>query len=168
MQDHPNWKKLLKISFFEKLIGKNKFENKILIKDIDEDSEVVSISKIGITQQGQGAVILKTENGAEFPISSFSPSTAKCISDFREGKLNEMPTVYNMVEQICENQGIFLVKVRIYQSGKTLRANLYFKGVKDLILRNYLASDAMALATLYSIPILVKKELIKPNPEIKY
>ena len=40
---------------------------------------------------------------------------------------------------------LILVKVKIYESGDVLRANLYFTGKKDLVLRNYRASDAMAL-----------------------
>jgi bifunctional DNase/RNase len=46
-----------------------------------------------------------------------------------------------------------------------LRANLYFSGKKDLVLRNYRASDAMALAAYYTIPILVRKNLLKETME---
>ncbi len=151
---------------FEKIKRSDKNESKLQIRDFDEDSEVVNIDKIGITEFGQGAVILKTDDGKEFPISAFSPDTAKTISDLRDGKRNEMPSVYNMLEQICENSGLLLVKVRIYDSGPALRANLYFTGKKELILRNYKASDAIALATLYSIPILIKKNLFKHCPKI--
>jgi len=147
-----------------KCIEKNK--SQLQIKDFDEDSEVVTMDKIGITEFGQGAVILKTDDGREFPISAFSPETAKSISDFRNGKRNEMPSVYNMLEQICEDSGLLLVKVRIYDSGQALRANLYFTGKKELILKNYKASDAIALATFYSIPILIKKNLLKQSPKI--
>jgi hypothetical protein len=71
-----------------------------------------------------------------------------------------------MVEQICEELGLYLVKVRIYENGDALRANLYFTGKKEIILRNHKASDAIALAAFYSIPILIKKSLLQ-NPEIK-
>jgi bifunctional DNase/RNase len=150
----------------EKIKRIDKNQSKLQIKDFDEYSEVVNIDKIGITEFGQGAVILKTDDGREFPISAFSPETAKTISDFREGKRNEMPSVYNMLEQICEESGLLLVKVRIYDSGQALRANLYFTGKKELILRNYKASDAIALATFYSIPILIKKSLFEQSPKI--
>jgi bifunctional DNase/RNase len=150
----------------EKIKRIDKNQSKLQIKDFDEYSEVVNIDKIGITEFGQGAVILKTDDGREFPISAFSPDTAKNISDFREGKRNEMPSIYNMLEQICENSGLLLVKVRIYDSGQALRANLYFTGKKELILRNYKASDAIALATFYSIPILIKKNLLEQSPKI--
>ena len=150
----------------EKIKRIDKNQSKLQIKDFDEYSEVVNIDKIGITEFGQGAVILKTDDGREFPISAFSPDTAKSISDFREGKRNEIPSIYNMLEQICENLGLLLVKVRIYDSGQALRANLYFTGKKELILRNYKASDAIALATFYSIPILIKKNLLEQSPKI--
>ncbi len=154
------------LDIFKKIKSIDKKESKIQIKDFDEDSDFVIIDQIGITEFGQGVVIFKTEDGKEFPISAFSAETAKSISDFREGKLNEVPTVYNMLEQICENIGLLLVKVRIYESGKALRANLYFTGKKEIILRNYKASDAIALATFYSIPILIKKDLLKQSPKI--
>ncbi len=159
-------KKLRLNIFSEKIKRDYKKESKIQIQDFDEDSEVVNIDKIGITEFGQGAVILKTDDGKEFPISAFSPETAKIISNFREGKRNQVSTVYNMLEQICENSGLLLVKVRIYESGKALRANLYFTGKRELILRNYRASDGIALATFYSIPILIKKDLLKQSPKI--
>jgi bifunctional DNase/RNase len=159
-------KKLHLNILIEKIKRTDKNESKLQIKGFDEYSEVVNIDKVGITELGQGAVILKTDDGREFPISAFSPDTAKTISDFREGKRNEMPSIYNMLEQICENSGLLLVKVRIYDSGQALRANLYFTGKKELILRNYKASDAIALATFYSIPILVKKNLLEQSPKI--
>ena len=145
---------------------KNIQKKPIQIFDIDEESEVVKIEKIGISNLGQGMVILKTEEGKEFHISAFSAETAQNISDFQEGKKSQNPSLYNMLEEICEDSGLLLVKVRIFQSGKALRANLYFTGKKEIILRNYRASDAIALACFYKIPILVRKELIHQQPEI--
>lgn len=153
----------LHLDFFEKIKHNCKKESKLQLKDLDEDSEVVTINKIGITEFGQGAVILKTDDGKEFPISAFSPETAKNISDFHSGKHHEIPSIYSMLEHICEESGLMLVKIRVYESGKALRANLYFTGIKEIILRNYRASDAIALATFYSIPILIKKDLLKQS-----
>lgn len=141
-------------------------KSKLQISDLDEDSEILTISNIGITDLGMGAVILKTSDGKEFPISAFSVDVAKHISDFQEGKRSEIPSMYNMIEQICEESGLFLVKVRIYDSGEALWANLYFTGKKEMILRNHRASDAIALATFYSIPILIKKSLLQHSPQI--
>lgn len=150
-------------SLWEKLHVKSP---KIQITDLDEDSEVVTIDNIGITNLGMGVVILKTNDGKEFPISAFSTDVAKHISDFQEGRRNDIPSMYNMFEHICEESGLFLVKVRIYDSGEALRANLYFAGKKELILRNHRASDAIALATFYSIPILLKKSLLQQSQQI--
>jgi len=152
---------------FEKIKHAKKNKSKLQIKNFDEDSLVVNMDKIGITEFGHGAVILKTDDGREFPISAFSSETAKCISDFQAGNRNEIPSIYHMVEQICEDSGLLLVKIRIYSSGEALRANLYFTGKKELILRNYRASDAIALASFYSIPILIKKNLLEQSPKIK-
>ncbi len=160
-------KKLWLDILFKKIKSTNKKEPKLQISDLDEYSEVVNIDKIGITELGQGVVIFKTDDGKIFPISAFSSDTAKIISDLREGINNEMPSIYSMLEQVCETLGLMLVKVRIYDSGQALRANLYFTGKKDQVLRNYRASDAIALATLYSIPILVKKDLLEQSPKIK-
>ncbi len=75
------------------------------------------------------------------------------------------PQSIKMIEEICEENELILVKVKIYESGEVLRANLYFTGKKDLVLRNYRASDAMALASYYTIPILVRKNLLKETME---
>ena len=53
---------------FKKIKRIEKNKSQLQIKDFDEDSEVVTMDKIGITEFGQGAVILKTDDGREFPI----------------------------------------------------------------------------------------------------
>ena len=167
MNIHTITEKLHLNIVFKKIKSIEENKSQLHIKDFDKDSEVVAMDKIGITEFGQGIIILKTADDREFPISAFSYETAKSISDFREGKRDEMPSIYHMLEQICEDSGLLLVKVRIYASGEALRANLYFTGKKELILRNYRASDAIALATFYSIPILIKKNLLEQSPQIK-
>ena len=58
---------------------------------------------------------------------------------------------------------LLLLEVRIYQSETILRANLYFQNKKKeiLILRNYRASDAIALAAYYDVPIKLRKTLLE-------
>ena len=132
----------------------------------DADFETVEISNIGLTVPfGLGVIILKTDSGKEFPISAFSGEVAKYISNFLDEKRDSIPTIYNMVEQICEDTELLLVKIKLYNSGGALRANLYFSGKKDLILRNFRASDAIALATFYHVPILIRSELLKEKVE---
>lgn len=130
------------------------------INDIDPDYETVKIDQIGVIDPLTGAVVFKDET-VEFAMSGFSSEVARCISDFLEEKRDDPPTIYRLVEQICKENGLLLVKVKIYESGGVFRANLYFTGKKDLVFRNFRASDAIALATYYSIPILVRKSMLK-------
>ena len=130
------------------------------IDEIDTDYETVKVDQIGIINSITGAVLLKDEK-VEFVMSGFSSEVASIISDFVDGKRDDPPTIYRLVEQICEENEIFLVKVKIYESGDIFRANLYFTGKKDMIFRNFRASDAVALATYYNIPILVRKSMLK-------
>lgn len=130
------------------------------IDDIDPDYETVKIDQIGIIDSHTGAVVFKDES-VEFTMSGFSSEVANIIYNFLEEKRDDPPTIYRLIEQICEENELFLVKVKIYESGGIFRANLYFTGKKDLIFRNFRASDAIALATYYSIPILVRKSMLK-------
>jgi bifunctional DNase/RNase len=132
-------------------------------QEIDSDYELAKIYGVGLADPLaiQGVVLLKTDDEKEFPISAFSGEVARYISNFLEAKRDSLPTIYNMIEDICEESELLLVKVKLYQSGNAVRANLYFAGKKDLVLRNYRASDAIALATFYSAPILIRKDLLK-------
>ena len=129
------------------------------------DYEVAKISHIGFVDPYavEGLLILKAENGKEFHMRAFSGEVARHISSFIKEQRDAIPTIYNMIEQICEENEIVLVKVKIYESGEVLRANIYFTGKKDIILRNYRASDGIALAAFYNIPILIRKNLLKEH-----
>lgn len=135
----------------------------------DEDYEVVKISDIGLADPFalEGIALLTSDDGKVFPITAFSGEVARNISNFIKEKRDVVPTVYNMLEQICEESELLLVKVKLYESGNALRANLYFTGKKDLVLRNYRASDAIALATFYNVPILLRKSLLKEKALVK-
>ncbi len=129
----------------------------------EADYESVKIDYVGFVDPYavEGMLILKADDGREFHMRAFSGEVAKHITSFMEDIKDSVPTIYKMLEEICEQNEIMLVKVKVYESGQVLRANLYFTGKKDLVLRNYRASDAMALATYYNIPILVRKNLLK-------
>ena len=134
----------------------------------EPDYESVKIDYVGFVDPYavEGMVILKADSGKEFHMRAFSGEVAKHISSFDDDKGAEAaPSIYKMIEDICEENELVLVKVKIYESGEVLRANLYFTGKKDLVLRNYRASDAMALAAYYNIPILVRKTLLKESME---
>ncbi len=113
----------------------------------------------------EGIVILQSDDKKEFHMRAFSGEVARHIKSFTEGKRDSLPTIYNMIEQLCEENELLLVKVKVYESGSVLRANLYFTGKKDVVLRNYRASDAVALAAFYNIPVLIRKTLLKEKVE---
>lgn len=113
----------------------------------------------------EGIIILQADDKKEFHMRAFSGEVARHIKSFLEGRRDALPTIYNMIEEICEESEMLLVKVKVYESGSVLRANLYFTGKKDIVLRNYRASDAVALAAFYNIPILVRKTLLKDKME---
>jgi len=136
------------------------------IDDIDTDYETVKIDQVGIIDPLTGAILFKDET-VEFLMSGFSSEVAGFISGFLEGKREDPPTIYRLVEQICEENEILLVKVKVYESGGIFRANLYFTGKKDMVFRNFRASDAIALATYYNIPVLVRKSMLKKIQESK-
>ncbi|RNJ77655.1 MAG: hypothetical protein EB830_01565 [Nitrosopumilus sp. H13] len=127
----------------------------------DPGYEQAKIGHIGFVDPYavEGMVILRSDAGKEFHMRAFSGEVIRHISSFEESE--KIPSVYKMIEEICEENEIVLVKVKIYESGQVLRANLYFTGKKDMVLRNYRASDAVALASFYNIPILVRKNLLK-------
>jgi bifunctional DNase/RNase len=136
------------------------------IDDIDTDYETVKIDQVGIIDPLTGAILFKDET-VEFLMSGFSSEVAGFISGFLEGKREDPPTIYRLVEQICEENEILLVKVKVYETGGIFRANLYFTGKKDMVFRNFRASDAIALATYYNIPVLVRKSMLKKIQESK-
>lgn len=153
----------------------------------DRGYESVRIDQVGYADPyaKEGAVVLKSYDGREFHMRAFSGEVATHIHSFINKSYDEVPTIYRMVEEICEAGELFLVKIKVYNSGNLLRANLYLTGKKepvlrnysvvcrggiilvcpagkkDLVLRNYRASDAMAMAALYDIPILVRETLLK-------
>jgi bifunctional DNase/RNase len=131
-----------------------------------EDEEYISarISYVGFVDQLgiEGVVVLKSNEGKEFPMRAFSGEVARHISRFQDGDKGSIPTIYNLVEEIAVMQDLLLVEVHVYQSGSVLRANLYFKSKNgEIILRNYRASDSIALASYYDIPIKVRKGLFE-------
>ena len=133
----------------------------------EPDYDSVKIDYVGFVDPYavEGMVVLKADNGKEFHMRAFSGEVAKHITSFGETGGEPTPSIYRMIEEICEQNELTLVKVKIYDSGDVLRANLYFTGKKDLVLRNQRASDAMALGAYYKIPILVRKKLLKEKLE---
>ena len=142
--------------------GKKKEED----EEQGQDEEYISarISQVGHADKLglEGVLVLLSDDGREFPMRAFSGEVAQHISRFQSGDKLSIPTIYNMVEEIAVLQDLLLIEVRIYQSGSVLRANLYFKKRdSEMVLRNYRASDAIALAAYYDVPIKVRKSLFE-------
>ena len=141
------------------------------IADVQEaDYESVRVDCVGFVDPYgvEGLAILRSDDGKEFHIKAFSGEVARHIACMSEpgSEAAALPSVYNMISEICEENELVLVKVKVYLSGSVLRANLYLTGRKDMILRNYRASDAITLATLYKIPILIRKNLLKDSEAV--
>ena len=140
--------------------------------DIDQKEEpdysTAKITHVGFIDPYalEGIIILQSDDKKEFHMRAFSGEVARHIKSFVEGKRDNLPTIYNLIEQLCEENELYLVKVKVYESGSVLRANLYFTGKKDIVLRNYRASDAVALGVFYNIPILVRKNLLKESLKV--
>jgi len=113
----------------------------------------------------EGILVLRADDGKEFHMRAFSGEVARHITNFIEGQRDSIPTIYNMIEEVAEHNELLLVRIKVYESGSVLRANLYFTGKTELVMRNYRASDAIALASFYNIPILVRKNLLKEKME---
>ena len=113
----------------------------------------------------EGLLILRSDDGKEFHMRAFSGEVARHITNFVEGQRDSIPTIYNMFEEISELNELLLVRIKVYESGSVLRANLYFTGKNEFVMRNYRASDAIALASFYNVPILVRKNLLKEKME---
>ena len=137
--------------------------------DEPQDSDYVEtkISYVGFVDPYgvEGLVILRADDGKEFHMRAFSGEVARHITNFIEGERDTIPTIYNMIEEISELNELVLVRIKVYESGSVLRANLYFTGKHEFVMRNYRASDAIALASFYNIPILVRKTLLKEKME---
>lgn len=133
----------------------------------EPDYECVRVDHVGFVDPYavEGLVVLQGNDGQAFHIRAFSGEVSKHIESFLKKDLQHTPTIYKMIDEICEHSEMFLVKVKIYESGQVLRANLYLTGKNDLVLKNYRASDAVALAVYYGIPILVRKNLLKKRTQ---
>ncbi len=142
-----------------------------IILKIDEiqDSDYVDtkITYVGFVDPYgvEGLVILRADDGKEFHMRAFSGEVARHVTNFIAGQRDSIPTIYNMIEEVAELNELLLVRVKVYESGNVLRANLYFTGKNDFVMRNYRASDAIALASFYNVPILVRKNLLKEKIE---
>lgn len=133
----------------------------------DSDYADTKITYVGFVDPYgvEGILILRADDGKEFHMRAFSGEVARHITNFIGGQRDSIPTIYNMIEEVAELNELLLVRIKVYESGSVLRANLYFTGKTELVMRNYRASDAIALAAFYNVPILVRKSLLKEKTD---
>ena len=124
----------------------------------------VKVAEVGYADASgtEGLVWLKSEGGKAFAIRAFSGESAMHMQRFNTGDRSSIPSVFNMVEELADKEGLHLSGVKVYPVGEVLRADLQFLGRgKDVVLGGYRASDAIALALLYDSPIVLHQSLLE-------
>jgi bifunctional DNase/RNase len=125
---------------------------------------VVKVAEVGFADEDglEGLVLLKAQTDGAFTMRAFSGETAMHMSRFDKGDRSSIPSVYNMIEEFAEKEGLHLAGIEVYPSGSVLRSDLQFVGrSKDMLLRGYRASDAIAIALFYDAPILLHRSLLE-------
>lgn len=128
----------------------------------------VRVSQVGFTDESEseGLVWLKSDEGKTFAMRAFSGESALHMERFSHGDRSSIPSVFNMVEELADNEGLHLSCVNVYPAGEVLRADMQFLGRgKDVFLGGYRASDAIALALLYDAPIMLHSSLLESEQE---
>jgi bifunctional DNase/RNase len=128
------------------------------------DFIVVKVAEVGFADEDglEGLVLLKAVTDETFTMRAFSGETAMHMSRFDKGDRSSVPSVYNMIEEFAEKDGLHLAGIEVYPSGNVLRSDLQFVGKgKEMLLRGYRASDAIAIALFYDAPILLHRSLLE-------
>ena len=108
------------------------------------------------------AVLTSVSDGQrKLYIRAFSGEVATHIDRFSRGDRSSLPSIYNVVEDLAERNGLHLARVQIYSSNDVLRGDIRLDGRSGPVtLHGYRASDCVALAALYDAPILVQASLL--------
>jgi bifunctional DNase/RNase len=128
------------------------------------DFIVVKVAEVGFADEDglEGLVLLKAPTDETFTMRAFSGETAMHMSRFDKGDRSSIPSVYNMIEEFAEKEGLHLAGIEVYPSGNVLRSDLQFVGKgKEMLLRGYRASDAIAIALFYDAPVLLHRSLLE-------
>jgi bifunctional DNase/RNase len=128
------------------------------------DFVVVKVAEVGFADEDglEGLVLLKASTEESFTMRAFSGETAMHMSRFDKGDRSSIPSVYNIIEEFAEKEGLHLAGIEVYPSGNVLRSDLQFVGkAKEMLLRGYRASDAIAIALFYDAPILLHRSLLE-------
>ncbi|MDG7006908.1 MAG: bifunctional nuclease family protein [Nitrososphaerota archaeon] len=130
-----------------------------------DDLVPVRLVKVGFADaQGvEGVAVLAaiSDPARRLFMRAFSGEVATHLDRFLRGDRSSIPSVYNIVEDLAEREGLHLAKVEIYSSDTVLRGDMSFDGrEKRVVLRGYRASDCLTLAILYDAPVLVQSSLL--------
>lgn len=128
-------------------------------------AELVEVGLIGDSGlEGLAVLASLSDRRQRLTIRAFSGEVASHIDRFSKGDRSSLPTVYNIVEDMAERNGLHVENVRIYSSDTVLRGDISFEGRDgQMVLKGYRASDCVALAVLYDAPILVQPSLLVPE-----
>lgn len=131
----------------------------------------VRLEKVGFADQSgmEGMVVLAslTDEKKKLYVRAFSGEVATHIDRFSNGDRSSLPSIYNLVEELAEMEGLHLTNVKVYSSNTVLRSDIRFEGRgKEAVLSGYRASDCLALATLYDTPILVQASLLAFDDQV--
>lgn len=133
-------------------------------RDLRHEYEVVKVSEVGFADSRglEGVVQLESKDERVFTMRAFSGEVAMHMQRFARGDRSSIPSVFNMVEDLAEQEGLHLAGIEVYPSGSVLRADLQFLGKeKEVLLTGYRASDSIALAVFYDVPIMLQKSLLE-------
>ena len=128
----------------------------------------VTVSEIGFADEHgtEGIVKLKSSGSSIFAMRAFSGEVAMHISRFVRGDRSSIPSVFNIIEELAEKNGLHLERVEVYPSGNVLRSDIKFVGKNsEAVLDGYRASDAIALALFYDAPIFLHHSLLEQETE---
>lgn len=124
----------------------------------------VEVTQVGFADESgvEGLVWMKSKDLRKFAMRAFSGEVAMHMKRFMDGDRSSIPSIYNIVEELAERDGLHLAGVQIYPAGEALRADLQFVGRgKDVLLRGYRASDGIAIALFYDSPIMLQDSLLQ-------
>ena len=130
-----------------------------------DDLVPVRLEKVGFvdTEGVEGVAVLTSisDSTRKLVMRAFSGEVATHLDRFSRGDRSSVPSVYNIVEDLAERDGLHLARVEIYSSDTVLRGDILFDGrQKQVVLQGYRASDCLTLAVLYDAPILVQSSLL--------
>ncbi len=124
----------------------------------------VAVSEIGFADEHgtEGMLKLKSNGNSIFSMRAFSGEVAMHISRFARGDRSSIPSIFNIIEELAEKNGLHLARVEVYPSGNVLRSDMKFVGKgSEATLDGYRASDGIALALFYDAPIFLHRSLLE-------